>query len=351
MAAAAPPGDPSWAGGWVREPPGTMGLGLGLVAASQALQAVHMYVDRERRWREQRARRLSPLGVVGCEGLIGAALAAALLPALARGPGPEGFGLREDTFDTLRCLWRSWELRLVAGAQLAAMFLYNVFLVAAAADLDLTRTTLLQAARTLLVWAANLALHAAGPKHLGEPLSRWSALQAAGFAAAVAGAALYARGDDERARLSLRLEAALIMLDQPPPGGPGSTVSGYSVATWRSQHALALAAARRGMDGGGGGYGYGGAFGLEAAGGGGGESPAASPPRAAPLLAGAIADFDAGCIGRSMLYRSPLRPVSSLSRRGASAADLTALGGGAGDGASAGDGDGGARSPPWPQQQ
>jgi hypothetical protein len=41
----------------------------------------------------------------------------------------------------------------------------------------MTRTTLLQAVRTLFVWAANLLLHALGPAHLGEPLELWSLLQ------------------------------------------------------------------------------------------------------------------------------------------------------------------------------
>lgn len=51
-----------------------MGLGIGLVVASQALQALQLWVDREARWAAARGRRLSPLGVVGCEGVLGALL-------------------------------------------------------------------------------------------------------------------------------------------------------------------------------------------------------------------------------------------------------------------------------------
>jgi hypothetical protein len=51
-----------------------MGVGISLIVASQALQALQMWMEREQRWREERTQRLSPLGVAGCEGVIGLAL-------------------------------------------------------------------------------------------------------------------------------------------------------------------------------------------------------------------------------------------------------------------------------------
>ncbi|GBF87773.1 hypothetical protein Rsub_00484 [Raphidocelis subcapitata] len=280
---------------WVVEDARQMGLGIGLVVASQALQALQLWVDREARWREERTQRLSPLGVVGCEGVIGVALTAFVaLPLLAHGPGREGFGLREDTVDSLLCIWHSRMLQVLLIAQLVSMQLYNGCMIFMSGELDMTRTTLLQAARTAFVWAANLALHAFAPGRLGEPLEPWSALQAAGFLAAAAGAMVYARGDQERTRMSMQLEAALIMLDQPPRAPSSAAGSAASGPTWRGASATAAAAANADRIRGSywGGTGPGGA-------------PAAP---AAPILmssAAAYSDFDVGSIGRSMLQGAP----------------------------------------------
>lgn len=37
------------------------------------------------------------------------------LPLLAHGPGREGFGLREDTIDSLMCIWHSHALQVGGG--------------------------------------------------------------------------------------------------------------------------------------------------------------------------------------------------------------------------------------------
>lgn len=70
----APGLDPPWSGSWIVEDRREMGLGIGLILASQALQALQLWVDREQQWREERTQQLSPLGVVGCEGIIGLVL-------------------------------------------------------------------------------------------------------------------------------------------------------------------------------------------------------------------------------------------------------------------------------------
>jgi hypothetical protein len=36
---------------------------------------------------------------------------------LAHGPGAEGFGLREDTLDSLLCIWHSGALKVGRGAR------------------------------------------------------------------------------------------------------------------------------------------------------------------------------------------------------------------------------------------
>ena len=58
--------------------------------------------------------------------------------------------------------------------------------------------SILETVRTLFVWLVGLGLYYGGTG-LGERIDAWSALQAAGFAALVAGTVVYGRGDDAAA--------------------------------------------------------------------------------------------------------------------------------------------------------
>lgn len=70
--------------------------------------------------------------------------------------------------------------------------------------------TVLETMRTLFVWALGLVLYYTplGMGRLGESWTAWSPLQAAGFAALVAGTLVYGRGDDEAARQELAAAVA-----------------------------------------------------------------------------------------------------------------------------------------------
>ncbi len=70
---------------------------------------------------------LSPLSVVGLEGLYGTALTLGLvLPIAQLLPGREGGGIHEDSWESLHMLAGSAPLRWAVGLTLLTVAVYNV---------------------------------------------------------------------------------------------------------------------------------------------------------------------------------------------------------------------------------
>ncbi|KAF6261164.1 hypothetical protein COO60DRAFT_1625484 [Scenedesmus sp. NREL 46B-D3] len=209
---------------------GTMAAGIGLVLASQMLAAGQLLVDQG--WYYSRLQ-LSPLKVVGCEGLLGFVLTlCVVLPVAQVSAAPEGWGLSEDSWDSLVMLRSRPLLQLLLLAYTGSLAAYNICGMVTAGELSAVDTALLQAVRTLFVWILNLLIYTlvdVNSQLPGEPWLAWSFLQAAGFLILVLAAVTYSKGDNERQRRQLQDEAALIMLDR-PPSVAGSLASGAHAA-------------------------------------------------------------------------------------------------------------------------
>lgn len=105
------------------------------------------------------------------------------------------------------------------------MCFFYYICVFAAGELSTTDTTILQAIRTMFVWLVNLVLYSiptGQSHHFGEQWTRWSLMQAGGFVVLLCSTFVFSRGDNERLRSQMEYEAAIIMLDQPPPWSPPS---------------------------------------------------------------------------------------------------------------------------------
>ncbi|PSC71303.1 Drug Metabolite Transporter (DMT) Superfamily [Micractinium conductrix] len=196
-------------------------LGLALVIAAEAVQAAQVVAEDAFM---HGSLGLSPMTVVGFEGVFGSLLMAALLPVVQRLPGREGGGLHEDSIDTLAQLQGSPEIRAAVWAYMGGVLLYNVSGMLVTDGLGATTRTVLESFKTLLLWVLNLlAWYAGGPERkLGEPWTAHSWLQALGFAVLVAGTLAYAQGEEAearrlRARLRwARLRASLALLVPAP---------------------------------------------------------------------------------------------------------------------------------------
>lgn len=187
-----------------------------------------------------------PLTIVGLEGLLGAALMlTVVLPIMQVLPGPGGRvsghgsrslaglagaprcpllslrrpsaahrlpigltlphptlfcqGVHEDSRETLHMLAASAPLRRVAAAYIGAGGLFNLAGMLMTGSVGAVFRTLLEALRTLTVWLLDLAIWYAavdgkGEHRFGEPWTRASWLQVAGFACMVGGTAVYSHG-------------------------------------------------------------------------------------------------------------------------------------------------------------
>lgn len=81
-------------------PPAEMLAGMGLIIASQAVQAAQLTF--EDHFMSDASLAMAPLVIVGWEGVLGtAAMVGAMLPLVAFLPGKDGDGVHEDTRDTL----------------------------------------------------------------------------------------------------------------------------------------------------------------------------------------------------------------------------------------------------------
>jgi len=187
---------------------GEMLAGMGLIVASQAVQAAQLTF--EDFFMADLA--MDPLKIVGFEGAYGSALMLfVLLPIAQVLPGPEGLGFHEDTADSLRMIRASPTLATVLAVDMAALLLYNVSGMLVTSHLGAVFRTVLETMRTLFVWLLGMLLYYTplGAGRLGESWTRWSPLQACGFAVLVGGTLLYGQGDEAEARE----EAALLAGD------------------------------------------------------------------------------------------------------------------------------------------
>ena len=87
-------------------PPAEMLTGMGLIIASQAVQAAQLTF--EDHFMSDASLAMSPLLIVGWEGVLGAAaMAGVLLPLVSALPGKDGDGVHENTRDTLHVSFRT----------------------------------------------------------------------------------------------------------------------------------------------------------------------------------------------------------------------------------------------------
>ena len=154
-------------------------MGMGLIVASQAVQAAQLtfedffMADLD----------MDPMKIVGFEGVFGTAMMLfILLPAAYFLPGPEGYGLHEDTIDTLHMIGSSKGLQIVLAVDMFALLSYNISGMMVTSHLGAVFRTVLETMRTLFVWLLGLLLYYTplGMGRLGESWTVWSYLQAAG---------------------------------------------------------------------------------------------------------------------------------------------------------------------------
>ncbi|KAF6257076.1 hypothetical protein COO60DRAFT_1626921 [Scenedesmus sp. NREL 46B-D3] len=153
---------------------------------------------------------MHPLKVVGWEGVIGSAvMLGGALPLLQRLPFEDGSGLAEDSRGSWCMVASSPSIAVVLFLSSFAVLVYNVSGMYVTEQVGAAARTVLENARTVLVWLAALGLYymhvggGDGGVSIGEAWDSWSWLQAVGFAVFATGALLYDKGHKQEEEASV----------------------------------------------------------------------------------------------------------------------------------------------------
>jgi len=196
-------------------------FGMGLVVLSQMVQAVQLTFEDY----FMADLNMKPMQVVGLEGMYGmVVMAVMVLPAVYFLPGPDVGDRQENSLDSFELVKSSNGIAMLVLAQMGAMLCYNFAGMCVTDNLGAVFRTILETTRTLFVWAVDCVLFYGFPDTgLGEGLTKYSYLQAIGFAVLVLGTLVYDKGDWVAARRAA--DAAAAATEDAPAPPPSSLFS------------------------------------------------------------------------------------------------------------------------------
>lgn len=170
--------------------PSLRAFGMGMIILGMVLQGGQIVVEEFL----MKGVSVPPLLVVGMEGVWGVVLMFVFVfPIVGRIPGPDYGNCQESLDNDYYMVKNSPQLQKVIGAYLISVFAYNIAGMMVTYSLSAVHRTMLEASRTAIIWAIDLAIHNAYPdSSFGEAWCAWSFLQLAGFVMLVVGQATYA---------------------------------------------------------------------------------------------------------------------------------------------------------------
>lgn len=171
--------------------------GMGYVVASQAVQAAQLTFEGYF-LKQLTPCGMSPMAMIGAEGIFGVVLMVAVVLPIAQGvaPGSDPGGCAENTLDSLAMVASTPRLLVLLVLYVCGLVAHNFIGMNISHAVGVASRSALETIRTLLCWGAALLLHYAKEWDVdGETLTRFSALQLGGFAIASLGTLLYGRGD------------------------------------------------------------------------------------------------------------------------------------------------------------
>ena len=168
-------------------------LGIILIVASSALNALQNVVEELLMKMLVNYQEPHPLEIVGWEGVYGTLIASlVLLPAVYYIPGSDCGGRLEDSLDTLSRMADPAVLLLVIG-YVGGIGYMNYASMELSRMLSAVVRNLVSALRTVLVWVVGVLLYYGVGAQYGERLGLWSVVELLGFLMLIAGSMLYSR--------------------------------------------------------------------------------------------------------------------------------------------------------------
>eukprot|EP01098_Paradermamoeba_levis_P009216 TRINITY_DN3823_c0_g1_i1.p1 TRINITY_DN3823_c0_g1~~TRINITY_DN3823_c0_g1_i1.p1 ORF type:complete len:401 (-),score=103.01 TRINITY_DN3823_c0_g1_i1:69-1271(-) len=167
-------------------------LGIGLLLLGQVCSAVQMVVEET----YVKGRGYPPLQVVGMEGFFGTVIMMVLfLPVIYFIPGDQpshfDFGSYENTLNAFVKIYHSPLLLALNLIYLLSIAFFNYFGLSVTKSLTSVHRTLIDACRTVLVWACSLFIYYVVDVEYGEPWTKYSPIQVTGFFMLILGTLIY----------------------------------------------------------------------------------------------------------------------------------------------------------------
>ena len=166
-------------------------LGIVLILIGQFVAACQMVVEEKL----LKGKNFAPMHIVGLEGIFGViAMVVVVLPLLFVIPGDQPCPLKyndyENSIDALIQISNSVPLIIYCVLYLLSIAFYNFFGLSVTKYLTCVHRTLIDACRTIVVWAFELILHACDNRY-GEKWTRYSWIQVIGFVLLILGTLFY----------------------------------------------------------------------------------------------------------------------------------------------------------------
>ncbi|XP_020622439.1 solute carrier family 35 member F6-like isoform X1 [Orbicella faveolata] len=168
---------------------GQVVLGIVLILAGQSVSATQMIVEEL----FLKKRKFHPLQVVGMEGFFGVIfMSVIVLPVLYYIPGDQNHHSYENSLDALLMMKNDAKLLIMSVLYICSISFYNFFGLSVTKSLTAVHRTLVDACRTIVVWAVDLFIYYVFDKSFGEAWdSKYGIFQVDGFLFLLLGTALY----------------------------------------------------------------------------------------------------------------------------------------------------------------
>lgn len=166
-----------------------VGLGIALILMGQCVSATQYIVEEL----FLKKKNFHPLQVVGMEGFFGfTVMAVIVLPVLYFVPGKQNHHSYENSLDALLMIKNDTTLLTLVVLYTLSIAFYNFFGLTLTKSLTAVHRTLIDACRTIVVWAVELFIHYVIHEGFGETWdTKYSIFQVDGFLFLMLGTALY----------------------------------------------------------------------------------------------------------------------------------------------------------------
>jgi hypothetical protein len=171
-------------------PPGQVLLGIILIVCSSGLQGTQSVLE-EKYMKKSDKFTVAPLELVGWEGVFGSLISGLIVLPIAHSIPGKDCGKVENTHDTLLIIANNHKVLAIMIVYTLNIAVFNFLSTTVSNLLSAVHRQLINASRTVTIWAVQLFLYYQVKRSLGEDWTNWSFLQLCGFVCLLSGSLTY----------------------------------------------------------------------------------------------------------------------------------------------------------------